>query len=170
MAAPPTSSLMKKTLSGNGVISSLQELRKDNWLTTKVYIYIASIYLTRTGLFNQVASPLTNQEPFSLHQLVKKKVATTISTRYYSRNFLLKTLHQRSLSHYKEARLLNYYRKEVRLLSYCRRQIRSLGPRSRGVTLSRGVPLAIIISHRSSIGLLLLTINRQVLTNKSFLI
>jgi len=52
MAVPPTSILMKKTLSGNGVISSLQELRKDDWLATKAYIYIASIYLIRIGLFD----------------------------------------------------------------------------------------------------------------------
>jgi hypothetical protein len=91
---------------------------------------------------------------------VKKKVATTIPARYYLRNFLPKTLHQRSLGHYKEARLLSHYRKEARLLGYYRRQIRSLRPRSWGVTLSRGVPLAIIISHYSLIDLLLLTINK----------
>ena len=52
MAIPPMSILIKKTLSGNRVISSLQELRKDDWLAIKAYIYIASIYLIRTGLFN----------------------------------------------------------------------------------------------------------------------
>ena len=84
-----------------------------------------------------------------------------ISAKYHLRNFLLKILHQRSLGH---------CRKEVRLLGHYRRQIRSLGPHSQGVTLSRGVSLAITISHYSSINLLLLTINRQVLTSKSFLI
>jgi len=52
MAVPPTSILIKKTLSSSGVISLLQELRKDNWLAIKVYIYIASIYLIRIGLFD----------------------------------------------------------------------------------------------------------------------
>jgi len=52
MAVLPTSLLIKKTLSGNKVISSLQELRKDNWLAIKAYIYTASIYLIRTGLFD----------------------------------------------------------------------------------------------------------------------
>ncbi len=52
MAVPLMSTLMKKTLSGNGVISSLQGLRKDNWLAMKVYIYIAFIYLIRIGSFN----------------------------------------------------------------------------------------------------------------------
>ena len=93
MAVLFMSSLMKKTLSGNGVISSLQELRKDNWLATKAYIYITSIYLTRTRSFDQVMSPLINQEPFSLHQLVKKKVVIIISAGYYLKNFLLKTLY-----------------------------------------------------------------------------
>ena len=161
MAVPPTSTLMKKTLSGNGVISSLQGLRRDDWLATKVYIYIASIYLTRTGSFNQAASLLTNQEPFLLHQLVKKKVAITISAGYHSRNFLPKTLHQRSLDHRrKEARSLGHRRKGTRSLSHCRRQIRSLKPCSREVTLSQGVPLAITISYRSLINPLLRTINR----------
>jgi len=41
MAVPPTSILIKKTLSSNRVISSLQELRKDDWLAIKAYIYIA---------------------------------------------------------------------------------------------------------------------------------
>jgi len=88
-------------------------------------------------------------------------VAIIISARYYLRNFLPKTLYKGSLSHYKkEVRLLSHYRKEVRLLGHYRRQIRSLRPRSWGVTLSRGVPLAITISHHSSINLLLLTTNR----------
>ena len=52
MAALPTSILIKKTLSGNRVISPLQELRKDDLLATKAYIYIASIYLIRIGSFN----------------------------------------------------------------------------------------------------------------------
>ena len=52
MAVLPTSILIKKTLSGNRVISSLQGLRKDDWLAIKVYTYIASIYLIRTGSFN----------------------------------------------------------------------------------------------------------------------
>ena len=74
---------------------------------------------------------MTNQEPFLLHQLVRKKVATTISAGYHLRNFLLKILHQRSLGHCRrEARSLGYCRKEVRLLGHYRRQIRSLGPRS----------------------------------------
>ena len=90
---------------------------------------------------------------------MKKKVAMTISTGYYLRNFLPKTLHRRSLGH---------CRKEARSLGHYRRQMKSLGPRSRGVTLSRGVPLAITISHHSSIDLLSPTTNRQVLTSKSF--
>ena len=52
MAAPPMSILIKKTLNGNEVISLLQELRKDNWLAIKAYIYIASIYLIKIGLFD----------------------------------------------------------------------------------------------------------------------
>ena len=52
MAVLLMSILIKKTLSGNRVISLLQELRKDDWLAIKVYIYIASIYLIRIGLFN----------------------------------------------------------------------------------------------------------------------
>ena len=132
---------------------------------------------------------------------MKKKVATTISARYYLRNFLPKTLYQRSLGHRrrqigslghcrKEVRSLGYRRKEVRSLGHrrrearslghrrrearslghCRRQMRSLKPRSRGVTLSWGVPLAITISSRGLIDLLLLTTNKQVLTSKSYLI
>ena len=52
MAVPPISLLIKKTLSGDKVINSLQELRKDDWLAIKAYIYIISIYLTKTGLFD----------------------------------------------------------------------------------------------------------------------
>ena len=52
MAVLPISLLMKETLSGNKVISLLQELKKDNWLAIKAYIYIASIYFIKTGLFN----------------------------------------------------------------------------------------------------------------------
>jgi len=52
MAVPPTSLLIKKTLSGNKVISLLQELRKDDWLVIKAYIYTASIYLIRIRLFD----------------------------------------------------------------------------------------------------------------------
>jgi hypothetical protein len=44
--------LIKETLSDNRVINSLQELRKDDWLAIKAYIYIASIYLIRIELFN----------------------------------------------------------------------------------------------------------------------
>jgi hypothetical protein len=93
MAVLPMSLLIKETLSNNRVISLLQKLKKDNWLPIKAYIYIASIYLIRIELFNQVVSPLINQEPFSLHQLVKKKVAIIISAEYHLRNFLLKILH-----------------------------------------------------------------------------
>ena len=53
-------SSIKETLSGDEVISLLQELRKDDWLAMKAYIYIASIYFTRTELFDQVASLLMN--------------------------------------------------------------------------------------------------------------
>ena len=52
MAVPPIFLLMKETLSSNKVISSLQELKKDDWLAIKAYIYIISIYLIKTGLFN----------------------------------------------------------------------------------------------------------------------
>ena len=52
IAVPPMSLLIKETLSGNKVISLLQKLRKDDWLAIKAYIYIASIYLIRTELFN----------------------------------------------------------------------------------------------------------------------
>ena len=93
IAVPPTSLLIIKTLSSNKVISLLQEFRKDNWLATKAYIYIAFIYLIRIELFDQVISLLINQEPFLLHRLVKKKVAIAISAGYYSRNSLLKTLY-----------------------------------------------------------------------------
>jgi hypothetical protein len=60
IAVPPTSLLIKETLSDNRVISLLQKLKKDNWLAIKAYIYIASIYFTRIELFNQAASPLIN--------------------------------------------------------------------------------------------------------------
>ena len=56
----PISLSIKETLSGNKVISSLQELRKDDWLAIKAYIYIIFIYFIRTELFNQATSPLTN--------------------------------------------------------------------------------------------------------------
>ena len=85
--------LIKETLSGDKVISLLQKLRKDDWLAIKAYIYITSIYLTRIGLFDQAVLPLTNQEPFLLHQLVRKKVATAISIKYHLKNFLPTTLH-----------------------------------------------------------------------------
>jgi hypothetical protein len=52
IAVPPTSLLIKKTLSGNKVINSLQELRKDDWWAIKAYIYITYIYLTRIKLFD----------------------------------------------------------------------------------------------------------------------
>jgi hypothetical protein len=52
MAVPPTSLLMKKTLSGNKVISLLQKLKKDNWWAIKAYIYITYIYLIRIELFD----------------------------------------------------------------------------------------------------------------------
>ena len=52
IAAPPISLSIKKTLSGNKIINSLQELRKDNWWAIKAYIYIISIYLIKTKLFN----------------------------------------------------------------------------------------------------------------------
>ena len=60
MATPPMFSLMKKTLSGNKVISLLQELRKDDWWAIKAYIYITYIYLTRIKLFDQVVLLLMN--------------------------------------------------------------------------------------------------------------
>jgi hypothetical protein len=60
MAVPLISLLIKETLSDNRVISSLQELRKDDWLAIKAYIYITSIYLIRTELFDQVALLLIN--------------------------------------------------------------------------------------------------------------
>ena len=92
---------------------------------------------------------------------MKKKVAAIISARYYLRNFLLKTLYQRSLGYCrKEARLLGHCSKEARLLGHCRRQMRPPRPRSRGVTLSRGVLLMITISHRSPIDLPSLITNR----------
>ena len=93
MAVLPISLSIKKTLSGNREINLLQKLKKDNWWAIKAYIYTASIYYTRTGLFNQAVLPLISQEPSLLHQLVKKKVATIISTRYHLRNFILRTLH-----------------------------------------------------------------------------
>ena len=96
-----------------------------------------------------------------LHQLVRKKVAIIISARYHLRNFILKTLHQRSL---------RPCRKKIRLLRPCRKQTRSLRPHSQGVTLSRGVSLAITISYHSPIDLPSLIKNRQTLTSKSFLI
>ena len=52
MAVPPTSLLIKETLNSDEVISSLQRLKKDDWLAIKAYIYIMSIYLTRIKLFN----------------------------------------------------------------------------------------------------------------------
>ena len=67
MAVLLMSLLMKETLSGNKVISLLQKLKKDDWLAIKAYIYITSIYLIKTGLFNQAILPLINQEPFLLY-------------------------------------------------------------------------------------------------------
>ena len=52
MAVPPMFLSIKKTLSGNKVINSLQELRKDDWWAIKAYIYITYIYLIRIKLFN----------------------------------------------------------------------------------------------------------------------
>ena len=60
MAVPPIFLLMKETLSSNKVISSLQKLKKDDWLAIKAYIYIASIYFIKTELFNQAVSSLIN--------------------------------------------------------------------------------------------------------------
>ena len=132
-------------------------------MTIKAYIYITSIYLIKTGLFNQAVLLLINQEPFLLHQLVRKKVAIAIFIRYHLRNFLLITLHQRSFRPCrKKTRLLNHCRKELRLLGPHRKQTRSLGPRSRRVSL------AIMISHCSPIDLPSLIKNRQALTSKSF--
>ena len=104
-----------------------------------------------------------------------------ISAKYYLRNFLPKILYQRTLGYCREkVRLLCYCRKEIRSLGYCRKevrpfglcrkQMRSLGPCSWGVTLSRGVPLVIIVLHCSLVDLPLLKMNRQALTSKSFLI
>ena len=93
-----------------------------------------------------------------------------ISIKYYLRNFLLTTLHQRSLGPCrKRMRLLDHCRK-LRLLRPCRKQMRSFGPCSRGVTFSRGVSLVITILYYSPIDLSLLMKNRQALTSKSFLI
>jgi len=60
IAIPFTSSLIKKTFNGNKVINSLQEFKKDDWLATKAYTYIAFTYLTRTKSFNQATLPLIN--------------------------------------------------------------------------------------------------------------
>ena len=67
MAVPPIFLSIKETLSGNKVINSLQELKRDNWLAIKAYIYIIFIYFIRTGLFSQVILSLMSQEPFLLH-------------------------------------------------------------------------------------------------------
>jgi hypothetical protein len=52
MAVLPMFLLIKETLSGDKVISLLQKFRKDDWLAIKAYIYIISIYLIKTGLFD----------------------------------------------------------------------------------------------------------------------
>ena len=171
IAVPPISLLIKKTLSTDGVISLLQELKKDDQWATKAYIYITFIYFIKIRLFNQVVLPLINQESFLLRQLVKKKVAIIIFAGYHLRNFILKILYQRSLRPYRKImRLFGYYREKVRLLRPCRNQTRSLRPYSWGVTLSWGVLLVIIILYHSLIDLPLLMKSRQALTSKSFLI
>ena len=64
--------LIKETLSGNKVISSLQELRKDDWLAIKAYIYrvylpyknrvvwSSSITFNKSGTF--LTTPISEEE------------------------------------------------------------------------------------------------------------